>query len=186
MSDSPLPPKQLSSQDLVAVARILGPHGRDGEIRARSTSNVPYRFDEGQSLELSKDGSVADGRRLLILRSRVTITKGREELILLFKGFRDRDQAMRLTGQWLCVDQSNVPEAEEGEYFHYQIIGLKVISATGEDLGEITDILETGSNDVYITAGPTGEILVPALSHVIKEIDVLGGLMTVDLPEGLR
>ena len=74
----------------------------------------------------------------------------------------------------------------QGEYFHYQIIGLKVISVTGEDLGEITDILETGSNDVYVVVGPTGEILVPAIRDVIKEIDVLSGLMTVDLPEGLR
>ena len=186
MSDSPPLPKRTLSQELVAVARILGPHGRDGEIRVRSTSNVSYRFDKGQSLDLSMDGSAADGRRLLIVQSRTTITKGREELILLFRGFRDRDQAMRLTGQWLCVDQSNVPEAGEGEYFHYQIIGLKVISVTGENLGEIADIIETGSNDVYVVVGATGEILVPALSHVIREIDVLAGLMTVDLPEGLR
>ena len=186
MSDSPTSPKQLSSSDLIAVARILGPHGRDGEVRVRSTSNVPGRFDEGQSLDLSKDGSTADGRHLLIVRSRVTITKGREELILLFRGFRNRDQAVQLIGQWLCVDQSHVPEAEDGEYFHYQIIGLNVITVTGEDLGEITDILETGSNDVYVVVGPAGEILVPALSQVVKTVDVLGGLMTVDLPEGLR
>ena len=56
----------------------------------------------------------------------------------------------------------------------------------GEDLGEIIEILETGSNDVYVVAGPTGEILIPALSQVVKTIDVIGGLMTVDLPEGLR
>jgi 16S rRNA processing protein RimM len=93
---------------------------------------------------------------------------------------------MQLIGQWLCVDQSDVPEAEDGEYFHYQIIGLNVITVAGEDLGEITDILETGSNDVYVVVGPTGEILVPALSQVVKTVDVLGGLMTVDLPEGLR
>jgi len=186
MSDSLRSSKQLPSQDLVAVARILGPHGRDGEIRARSTSSVPDRFSEGQSLDLSQDGSNADGRKLLIVRSRATITKGREELILLFRGFRDRDQATLLTGQWLCVDQSSVPEAQEGEYFHYQIIGLKVISLIGEDLGEIIEILETGSNDVYVVAGPTGEILIPALSQVVKTIDVIGGLMTVDLPEGLR
>ena len=186
MSDSPLSSKQLSPRGLVAVARILGPHGRHGEIRVRSTSNVPDRFDEGRSLDLSNDGSVPDGRKFLIVRSRATISKGREELILLFRGLRDRDEAMRLTGKWLCVDQSEVPDAEEGEYFHYQIIGLKVISVTGEDLGEISDILETGSNDVYVVVGPTGEILVPAISQVVTKIDVLGGLMTVDLPEGLR
>ena len=107
-------------------------------------------------------------------------------MILLFRGFRDRDQAIRLTGSWLCVPESDVPDAEEGEYFHYQIIGLRVRTVDGDDLGEITDILETGSNDVYVVTSPEGEVLVPALSHVVEEIDVFGGLMTVDLPEGLR
>ena len=186
MSDSSYSLERLPSQDLVAVGRILGAHGRDGEIRVRSTSNVPDRFDEGQSLQLSKDGSTPDGRTFQIIRSRNTITKGREEMILLFRGFRDRDQAIRLTGSWLCVAQSDVPDAEEGEYFHYQIIGLKVRTVGGYDLGELTEILETGSNDVYVVTGPEGEVLVPALGHVVKEINVIGGLMTVDLPEGLR
>jgi len=181
MSDSASP-----AQGLVAVGRILGAHGRDGEIRVRSTSNVPDRFDEGQSLELSEDGATPAGRTFQIVRSRTTITKGSEELILQFRGFRDRDQAIRLTGQWLCVTPSEVPEAEEGEYFHYQLIGLTVRTAGGDELGGITEILETGSNDVYVVVGPEGEVLVPALSNVVKEIDIHAGSMTVDLPEGLR
>ena len=56
----------------------------------------------------------------------------------------------------------------------------------GEELGELAEILETGSNDVYVVSGLAGEILVPALSRVVREIDVAGGLMVVDLPEGLR
>ena len=186
MSDSLSSPEQPPSEGLVAVGRILGAHGRDGEIRVRSTSNVPDRFDEGQSLKLSKDGSTPGGLTVRIVSSRTTITRGREELILLFRGFQDRDQAIRLTGQWLCVAQSDVPEPKEGEYFHYQLIGLKVRAVNGDGLGEITEILETGSNDVYVVAGAEGEVLVPALGHVVIDIDVLGGLMTVDLPEGLR
>ena len=82
--------------------------------------------------------------------------------------------------------QSDIPNAKEGEYFHFQLIGLNVWTVSGDELGEITEILETGSNDVYVVAGPEGEVLVPALGHVVIDIDVLGGLMTVDLPEGLR
>ena len=186
MSDSLSSPEQPPSEGLVAVGRILGAHGRDGEIRVRSTSNVPDRFDEGQSLKLSKDGSTPGGLTFRIARSRTTITKGSEELILLLRGFHDRDQAIRLTGQWLCVAQSDVPEPKEGEYFHYQLIGLKVRAVNGDGLGEITEILETGSNDVYVVSGSEGEILVPALGHVVIDIDVLSGLMVVDLPEGLR
>ena len=107
-------------------------------------------------------------------------------MILRFRGFRDRRQAQKLTGLWLWVPRSEVPSAQEGEYFHYQLIGLKVRTVDGEDLGELAEILETGSNDVYVVAGGDGEILVPALSRVVREIDIAGGLMVVDLPEGLR
>ncbi|MCI0903504.1 MAG: 16S rRNA processing protein RimM, partial [Chloroflexi bacterium] len=71
-------------------------------------------------------------------------------------------------------------------YFHYQLIGLKVRTVAGEELGELAEILETGSNDVYVVRGVAGEILVPALSPVVREIDIDAGLMVVDLPEGLR
>ncbi len=193
MSDSipPSNPPSISSsgpsaEGLVAVGRILGAHGRDGGIRVKATSDVPGRFDAGNSLSVSRDGVVAEDRTYQIAKSRSLGPKGNDELILWFRGFRDRGQAQRLTGLWLCVAQSEVPSAEEGEYFHYQLIGLKVRTVDGEDLGELAEILETGSNDVYVVAGLDGEILVPALSRVVREIDIAGGLMVVDLPEGLR
>ena len=188
MSDS-IPPTASSetpSGALVAVGRILGPHGRDGGIRVKATSDVPGRFDVGESLSASRDGVIAEGRTYRIAKSRSTGPKGKDELILWFTGFRDRGQAQRLTGLWLCVPQSQVPSAQEGEYFHYQLIGLRVRTVEGEDLGELASILETGSNDVYVVTGPDGEILVPALRNVVHEIDIAAGLMLVDLPEGLR
>ena len=175
-----------SAEGLVAVGRILGAHGRDGAVRVKATSDVPGRFDEGKSLSVSQDGLVADDRTLQIDKSRSKGTKGNEQLIIWFTGLEDRRQAQRLAGLWLYVPQSEVPTAEEGEYFHYQLIGLKVRAVDGEDLGELAEILETGSNDVYVVAGLNGEILVPALSRVVREIDIAAGLMVVDLPEGLR
>lgn len=197
MSDSPANPEpsstpttgtsgESSSENLVAVGRILGAHGRGGEIRVRPISNVASRFDEGNDLLLSADGVVAEKRPLHIAGSRLTISKGKEELILLLRGYCDRDQALQLIGEWLYVKQSDVPAAEEGEYFHYQLLGLKVRTVDGDDLGELTEILETGSNDVYAVVGSEGEILVPAVSQVVREIDIDAGVMVVDLPEGLR
>ena len=147
------------------------------------SSDVPGRFGEGNSLFAAKDGTIAEGQTYQISSSQPT---GKGEMILRFKGFRDRRQAQQLTGLWLWVPRSEVPAAQEGEYFHYQLIGLKVRTVDGEDLGELAEILETGSNDVYVVAGGDGEILVPALSRVVREIDIAGGLMVVDLPEGLR
>lgn len=191
MSDSSLTPSceptsDANSQELVAVARIIGAHGREGEIRVKVTSDVPGRFDEGQTLLVSQDGAASDGQTCRIASSRSTGSKGNDVLIISLRGYRDRDQALKLAGYWLCVPQSEVPAAEEGEYFHYQLIGLKVRTVDGEDLGELAEILETGSNDVYVVAGDGVDVLVPALSRVVREIDIDAGLMVVDLPEGLR
>ncbi|MCI0802347.1 MAG: 16S rRNA processing protein RimM, partial [Chloroflexi bacterium] len=144
------------------------------------------RFDAGKTLSVSRDGVTAEDQTYQIAESRLTGSKGNDILIVSFRGFRDRDQALRLAGLLLCVTQSQVPAAEDGEYFHYQLIGLKVRTVAGEELGELAEILETGSNDVYVVSGAAGEILVPALSHVVREIDIDAGLMVVDLPEGLR
>ena len=75
---------------------------------------------------------------------------------------------------------------EEGEYFHYQLIGMRVRTVEGEELGEIQEILETGSNDVYIIRDASRELLIPATAQVVLEVDVAGKAMTVRLPDGLR
>ena len=181
-----VPTSDLSSDVLVAVGRIIGAHGREGEIRVKATSDVPGRFDEGQTLYVSRDGVSPEERTYQIAKTRSTGSKGKDILIISLRGCRDRDQALRMAGLWLCVLQSEVPSAEEGEYFHYELLGLKVRTVEGEDLGEVAEILETGSNDVYVVRGSAGEILVPALSKVVREIDIASGLMVVDLPEGLR
>ncbi|MCH2511992.1 MAG: ribosome maturation factor RimM [Dehalococcoidia bacterium] len=181
-----VPTSDLSSDVLVAVGRIIGAHGREGEIRVKATSDVPGRFDEGQTLYVSRDGVSPEERTYQIAKTRSTGSKGKDILIISLRGCRDRDQALRMAGLWLCVLQSEVPSAEEGEYFHYELLGLKVRTVEGEDLGEVAEILETGSNDVYVVRGAAGEILVPALSKVVREIDIASGLMVVDLPEGLR
>tara|TARA_B110000196_G_scaffold289497_1_gene275140 strand:- start:447 stop:1028 length:582 start_codon:yes stop_codon:yes gene_type:complete len=179
---APTPP----SDSLIVVGRILGAHGRDGEIRVRSTSDVPDRFEEGQVLLLSKDGIIPEEETYRITRSRTTVIKGNVGLILALQGYHDRDIALRFAGYWLCVAQSAVPPAEEGEYFHYQLLGLKVRTVEGEELGTLAEILETGANDVYVVTGGEKELLVPAVGNVVREIDIDAGLMVVDLPEGLR
>ena len=181
-----VPTSDLSSDVLVAVGRIIGAHGREGEIRVKATSDVPGRFDEGQTLYVSRDGVSPEERTYQIAKTRSTGSKGKDILIISLRGCRDRDQALRMAGLWLCVLQSEVPSAEEGEYFHYELLGLKVRTVEGEDLGEVAEILETGSNDVYIVSGEGGEILIPALADVVQDINLERGVMVVSLPEGLR
>ena len=63
---------------------------------------------------------------------------------------------------------------------------MRVTTEDGEDLGEIQEILETGSNDVYIIRNETGELLIPATAQVIRQVDLAANAMQVRLPDGLR
>ena len=101
-----------------------------------------------------------------------------------FKEYPVREAAMSLTGKLLTVDRSEAAPLQEGEYYTFDIIGLTVYDMDGNELGKVENVLRTGSNDVYQARRTDGgELLIPALKAVVKEIDVPGGRMVVDMPE---
>ncbi len=89
-----------------------------------------------------------------------------------------------LRGAVVEANASDLPEQPKGVYYHYQIIGLKVLTESGEALGRVSEIIESPANDVYVVTPDDGgdELLVPALEEVVRSIDVAGGVITVDLP----
>ena len=173
---SDVSPSDSPPVDTVVVARVMGPHGRDGGLSVRLLSDLTGRFDPGQVL-------LIDHVPHSITASRQT---GPDNALLWLEGISSRNQASPLTGKYLNANPDDSAELEEGEYFHYQLIGMRVCTDEGEALGEIQEILETGSNDVYIVRGNGGELLIPAVAHVVLEVDVPGSTMRVRLPDGLR
>ena len=107
--------------------------------------------------------------------------------LLRLEGLNDPYAARRLSGEWLTAPTDSDPQLPEGEYYHYQLVGLAVITDQGENLGRIQEVLETGSNDVYVVTSDSGEeVLLPAIEQVVKEIDLASGEMLVHLIDGLR
>jgi 16S rRNA processing protein RimM len=78
-----------------------------------------------------------------------------------------------------------LPELAEGEFYWCDLLGLKVVTDLGEFLGTLTDIIATGSNDVYVVKNDSREYLIPALADVVLEVDLDEGKMVVSPPEGL-
>ena len=164
------------SSDFVIVARVIGPHGRDGGLNVQLLSDLPSRFDPGRVL-------LADHQPRPISAFRRT---GPRHALLWLEGIASRKQAAPLAGKYLAASPDSDAVLEEGEYFHYQLIGMRVRTEEGEELGEIQEILETGSNDVYIVRDGSIELLIPATSQVVLEVDLDGNAMLVRLPNGLR
>jgi 16S rRNA processing protein RimM len=107
-------------------------------------------------------------------------------MILHFEGMADRDAAETLRGMFVHIHIDDAIPLEEGEYYLFQIEGIQVITDTGQVLGHLTDLIETGANDVYVITSPDGQqVLLPAIPEVIQKVDVVAGVMTVHLLEGL-
>jgi 16S rRNA processing protein RimM len=105
---------------------------------------------------------------------------------LKLEGVNSRDDVEELRGVLITVPRQAVPPPPEGHFYHFQLIGMHVRTTQDEDLGCITEILTTGSNDVYVAKLGGMEVLIPALDEVIREVNVREARMTVDLPQGLR
>ena len=96
----------------------------------------------------------------------------------------DRTTAESLRGSHLAVLRENVDSPPPGSYYHYQIIDMDVLTEDGSPLGQVAQIIPTGSNDVYVARdGQGNETLVPALADVLLEVDLELGRMVVRLPE---
>ncbi len=163
--------------DAVVVGRVIRSHGLDGAIRIRSHSDNPTRFQPGSEL------TIAGQIRTVV--SCHDLPDG--DALLRLEGLNDPNAARRLADEWILAPVDSAPELPPGEYYHYQLVGLTVITDQGENLGRVQEVLETGSNDVYVAASETGaEILLPAIEQVVQEIDLASGKMLVHLIDGLR
>jgi 16S rRNA processing protein RimM len=111
-------------------------------------------------------------------------TGGRTTLLKL-SGIDDRETARELRGELVQVPEDSLEPLPAGEYYRFQLIGLKVTTADGRDLGTLSDVLATGSADVYTLEGPLGEVLIPATAEVIADIDLTAGTMIVNPLPGL-
>jgi 16S rRNA processing protein RimM len=108
-------------------------------------------------------------------------------MIITFEKVPDLETAETLREHLVHVHLKDAVPLEDGEYYLFQIEGIRVVTEDGEELGRLTGLIETGANDVYIvTSGEGKEILLPAIPDVILNVDVPGGIMTVRLLEGLR
>jgi len=106
-------------------------------------------------------------------------------VLVSFYGINDPETASKYRGAILSADKSLLPALQEEEYFYEQIIGLTVYTTDGNIIGRVSDIFETGSNDVYVVKGPDKEYLIPAIHDVIKEISLEDKKVIIQIVEGL-
>lgn len=164
------------------VGEILRPHGVTGEMRMRVLTRYPDRLSSIRTLFLAPSPETENPAPYTL--QSVRMHQG--YALIRLKTITDRDAADRLRQLVVMVAIEDAIPLDEGEHYLFQMIGLKVVTEDQVVLGTITDVLETGANDVYVVQSEQyGEILIPVTDETILETRIDDGLLIVRLPEGL-
>ncbi|MBA4181426.1 MAG: 16S rRNA processing protein RimM [Anaerolinea sp.] len=147
-----------------AVGRVLRPHALRGELRVTAFSPSARNLQRGRPVRLA-------GVRRVVLRAR----QDRDAWILKLEGLEDRSEIEALRGELLETPDREVIRDDDDSFFVHELIGLRVVTSDGRDLGTIADVLQSGAADVYVVRGPGGEVLIPATGEVVQSISLAEG-----------
>lgn len=166
-------------EDMLRVGVITSTHGIKGEVKVFPTTDDPRRFEEldyvmidlgRETKELKIDG-VKYFKQLVILK---------------FKGIDDINDVTRYLKRDLWIYRKDAVACGENENFICDLIGLRVVTEEGEELGVLDDVIQTAANDVYqVKLSEEKKLLIPAIRQCILKVDLESGIMTVHLLDGL-
>jgi 16S rRNA processing protein RimM len=162
--------------EYLSVGVVLKPHGLKGEIKVKPLTDDERRFDNLYSIYLKEE----QYRELNIVSRRYV----KNMVYLKLKGYNTIESVEPLRNQHLWIPRSMARKLPKDTYYIADLLGCRVETLTGQNLGEIVDVQETGSNDVFVLRGGSfGEVLIPALKKVITQVDIQSKLVRVDLTD---
>jgi 16S rRNA processing protein RimM len=168
------------------VGRIGRAHGLRGEVAVEVRTDEPdLRFAPGALLQVvadATDGAAAEPAGLAVAAARWH--SGR--LLVRFEGVADRDAADSLRGRLVEIEQDarELPLTGD-EFYDHQLVGLSAELVTGEVVGTVTEVLHVPGQDLLVVTTDEGEAMVPFVAEIVPQVDIVGGRIVLDPPEGL-
>ncbi|WP_301859361.1 ribosome maturation factor RimM [uncultured Megasphaera sp.] len=163
----------MAALELFTIGQIVAPHGVRGDVRIYPDTDFPKRF-------LHMTYGYVGGKKYEISGARLH----KNVVLMKFVGVDDRNAAELLRGKELQVPREDLVPLQKGQHYVFDIIGMTAYDLEDNMLGTVTDVLKTGSNDVYVVADENGkETLFAAIPDVVKSIDEEQKKMVLDPPE---
>jgi 16S rRNA processing protein RimM len=159
----------------ICVARIGAAHGVRGAVRLWTFTEDPLAVKDYGPLT-TKDGA----RQFEVTHAR----EAKDHLVATLKGVATREDAERLNGLELYVPRDRLPETDDGEYYHADLIGLAAVTTAEQLLGRVIAIHNFGAGDIIEIAPPQGAtMLLPFTNAVVPSVDLAGGRVVIELPQ---
>ncbi|MDF2814159.1 MAG: rRNA processing protein RimM [Paenibacillus sp.] len=165
------------------VGKVANTHGIRGELKIVPLTDFPEdRFAIGSQLTLT-DTSGRDNISVEVESARAH----KNTYILKLKSFEHINDVEKYKGWMLKINEEQLSDLDEDEYYYHEIVGCQVVSDEGEQLGTVSEILAPGANHVWVVNRPTGkQLLIPVIDDVVLDVNVESKLITVHLMEGLE
>jgi len=165
---------KASNLDFMTIGQILAPWDTKGKLKVKVITDFPQRFAPSSTVYINRQPMTIDSTEW---------HKG--EVIIKLNAVDSIEAARQLKRQPIEIHHSQLYSLPEGQYYHFQLIGLEVWTTQGELLGNITEVLTAKSNDNYVVKGNGGEVLIPAIEDVVKSIDLNKGCIVIEAISGL-
>jgi 16S rRNA processing protein RimM len=153
---------------VIRVGQVTGAYGLEGAVKVMPLTDFGDRFDAGANLLL--DGSARE-----VEWSR----EGQPGLVVKLRGIDNRTVAELFRGRYLEVPDEQVKALEPGRFYHHQVVGLAVVTSSGQKMGVVEEVLERPANDVWVSREGAVEHLIPATKDAVVEVDLPGGKVVV-------
>ena len=160
--------------EFITIGSIVAPWGKRGQLKVKSLTDFPERFSSGSQVYVNH-------RPMIITES----STHKDTFILKLESVDSISAADEFRNLPMEIPASQIKQLPQGLYYHFQLVGLNVFTTKDEYIGKITSVLTTGSNDVYVVKGKSGEVLMPAIEDVVKSIDIEQNRMVIEVIEGL-
>lgn len=162
----------------ICVARIGAAHGVRGAVKLWTFTEDPLAVERYGPL------TTKDGARQFEIAS---VRAAKDHLVATFKGIATRNDAEKLNGIELYVPREKLPDTDDDEYYHADLIGLAAVTAANEPLGRVVAIHNFGAGDIIEIAPPAGAtMLLPFTNAVVPTVDIAGGRVVIELPKEIE
>lgn len=165
--------------EYVIIGQIVKPHGVKGAVKVLSLTDDLNRFSSLKQVYLGDE----EGRGDAIEIEKVQYQNG--NVILTFAKCTSREQAELLRRQYVKIPAGETLPLPDGVHYYYELVGLKMVTANGDVIGVVEDVVTYPANDVFVVAHDDREYLIPDIPDVIKKIDVKAGHIVINPMPGL-
>ena len=159
----------------VEIGVVTSAVGLKGEVKVYNYSDSIEIYEETPQIYVGDE-----------LMDVISVRQQKNMVVLRLSGFTDRDAAERARGREIFVTEADLPELPEGQFYVRDLIGMQVVTEEGEDLGEVTDVIQNTAQDLFEVELPEGrKVLIPKVDAFVRSIDGETRTVTVRLQEGL-